>query len=646
MGTSKKEKDMIWNVINKIIAFIRKLLLFFCRFLIYAVKIKKVRTAFYIGVGFLALSFLFYPPLLFGDKYRKAERKLIEELAEARRCPLPWRNIEGLRAFTMVLVSLEHRSFFSLSTWIPLDPRGIIRATINNLLSLEIIEGGSSLQWQIAKLINGGPIRERSVINKLMEVRLSMNLRGVPHDGIITLYSQLLDCGLSDEQGIISCGLALYGKLPEDLSPEEGAALAAMQSSPSVFRNKTDLLNIRVAKGVSWLKEQNVYLDFVKEGNYIAPFGNYPYFRGYQPPSSCYLNDRETWVNFKILTEAYGNAISDLRKRAILKSNDTNISLGGLLLMAKPPYKAVTRIGGMWTDNVPVLCGSILKPLIVEIYIRWLSSEKVNQIQIPVGLCVLDLSLRPYCPQDIGNLSDTYIKISAGIAKSVNSSSIASLLLLPYFIFADNPKNFSKFVRVLTDEEISRYSLWPDRVLGAKIISEILGREIKPSEIPKELSYRTAQLAALRHFKLIVKEYTGFEIRELLSSILGADIKIPPSALAKAYAKLFFPSGNCNPSTTALLLGMQAKDGSLKATVGQAGDYPAKTGTTDYSVIAVIGACASLDNDKNVPLISLIVAADHQGSPIDPLKASLLGEGFISVKNEIEKFGYELNPPQ
>lgn len=608
-------------------------------------RLRWVRVGISAFVGLSLIFFLFLPVLLFGDAYQLAEKKLRLELTEARQCSLQWRENEGLKSFVMILVALEDRGFFSRSTWTTFDLRGVMRAMVKNISSFKVSEGGSSLQWQVSKLIRGSAVRERSFFNKIMEARLALNLRGSSRDDILTIYSKYIDCGLADEQGLVSCSLNLFGKFPEDLSHEEGASLAAMQSAPSLLRNDPERLNARVAKGIEWLKTQNVNITFAEENSQIAHFGNYQYFRGFQPPSACFYSDRENWTSRKIMAEAFGNVLPEIRKKAVIRSNDQNISIGSLTVAARPPFMAINRIG-QWMESTPVAAGSILKPILLELYIKWLGADKTKSIQLPVGLCVLDGSLKPYCPKDIGALSGEHLDLVTAVAKSVNSASVSAVILLPYLIYAESPKRYREFSSILSSDELQKYSLWPDRVLGARILGDILHREINPSELPAELSYRAAQLSSLRRFRIMVREYTGYEIGEYLSSILGAEVKVIPSDIAKAYSRLFFPASDCTASATAELLGMHSADGTLKATIGQTGAFPGKTGTTDYSAIAVIGACITLEDNKKVPVVSVIAATDHRGNSIDPLKASMLGEGFVMVKNEIEGFGYGLGPPK
>ncbi|HXJ20646.1 MAG TPA: PBP1A family penicillin-binding protein, partial [Polyangia bacterium] len=111
------------------------------------------------------------------------------------------------------------------------DYQGILRAAWTNLRARQVVQGGSSITQQVAKLLLVG--HERSLKRKLREALLATRIeRSLTKDQILGIYLNHVYLG-HGSYGVVAAAKAYFGKSLGDLTAAEAAMLAALPKSPS-----------------------------------------------------------------------------------------------------------------------------------------------------------------------------------------------------------------------------------------------------------------------------------------------------------------------------------------------------------------------------------------------------------------------------
>jgi penicillin-binding protein 1A len=125
-------------------------------------------------------------------------------------------------------VAIEDRRFYA---HYGIDPLGIGRALIANILHRGVAQGGSTLTQQLAK--NLFLTQERTITRKLQEALLAIWLeRKFTKTQILELYLNRVYFG-SSAYGIEQASLRYFGKAARQLTVAEAAMLAGLVKSPS-----------------------------------------------------------------------------------------------------------------------------------------------------------------------------------------------------------------------------------------------------------------------------------------------------------------------------------------------------------------------------------------------------------------------------
>ena len=118
------------------------------------------------------------------------------------------------------------------------DPLAVVRATLHNIRSGRVVEGGSTITQQAAKLILDSD--GRSVANKVRETILAVRLeRQLSKAAILAMYLNAAPYG-NRINGIGRASRAYFGVRPHDLTPAQAAFLAALPQRPSAFNPLRD----------------------------------------------------------------------------------------------------------------------------------------------------------------------------------------------------------------------------------------------------------------------------------------------------------------------------------------------------------------------------------------------------------------------
>ena len=125
-------------------------------------------------------------------------------------------------------IAIEDRRFYS---HFGIDPIGIVRAAIANVLHRGVSQGGSTLTQQLAK--NLFLTQERTLQRKLQEAELALWLeRKYSKKTILELYLNRVYFG-SGAYGVEAAAQKYFGKPAKDVTLFEAAMLAGLVKSPS-----------------------------------------------------------------------------------------------------------------------------------------------------------------------------------------------------------------------------------------------------------------------------------------------------------------------------------------------------------------------------------------------------------------------------
>ncbi|MFT4121133.1 transglycosylase domain-containing protein [Bradyrhizobium sp.] len=125
-------------------------------------------------------------------------------------------------------IAIEDRRFYS---HFGIDPIGIFRAAVTNVLHHGVSQGGSTLTQQLAK--NLFLTQERTLQRKLQEAELAIWLeRNHSKNEILELYLNRVYFG-SGAYGVEAAAQRYFGKSAKDVTIAEAAMLAGLVKSPS-----------------------------------------------------------------------------------------------------------------------------------------------------------------------------------------------------------------------------------------------------------------------------------------------------------------------------------------------------------------------------------------------------------------------------
>ncbi|MBD2414447.1 penicillin-binding protein 1A [Nostoc calcicola FACHB-3891] len=113
------------------------------------------------------------------------------------------------------------------------DPQGILRAGLNNLRSQGVVEGGSTITQQLARILFLK--QEQTVWRKLKEIRLAQKIESeLTKDQILERYLNLVYLG-AGAYGVTDASWVYFSKSPDQLSLAEMATIAGLAPAPSLY---------------------------------------------------------------------------------------------------------------------------------------------------------------------------------------------------------------------------------------------------------------------------------------------------------------------------------------------------------------------------------------------------------------------------
>ena len=170
---------------------------------------------------------------------------------------------ETLKAWQMpdklkkAFVAIEDRRFYEHDG---VDYKGVTRALVQNVTSRNLVEGASSINQQLARMVYLN--QERSFWRKLREVRLAQRLnQGLSKDKILERYLNLVYLG-EGTYGVADSAWVYFSKTVDQLSLAEMATLAAMPPAPNKY---SPFVNPDFAQ-----KRRNLVLDRMLDAKFIT----------------------------------------------------------------------------------------------------------------------------------------------------------------------------------------------------------------------------------------------------------------------------------------------------------------------------------------------------------------------------------------
>ena len=201
------------------------------------------------GFGFMIFSVWDLPEVKTLEEYRpnitsrvySDSNRLLAEFFLENRTPVALDDVPDM--MIKALIATEDTRFYQ---HFGIDLRGIIRAIFRNIRARKVMEGGSTLTQQLAKVLFLTP--ERSYTRKLKEMALALRIeQRYTKREILSLYLNQIYFG-SGAYGIEAAAQIYYGKPARDLNLAECALLAGLPRSPrhySPFKSPTSALGRR-----------------------------------------------------------------------------------------------------------------------------------------------------------------------------------------------------------------------------------------------------------------------------------------------------------------------------------------------------------------------------------------------------------------
>jgi penicillin-binding protein 1A len=188
-------------------------------------------------------------------KIRCESGEVIGEFAQEKRIILGLDQIPP--HMIHAIISVEDAHFY---THPGVDVLGILRAALENLKAGRVVQGGSTLTQQLAKLLFLTP--ERSLSRKIKEAILALQIeRRYSKDEILEFYCNQIYMG-HNRYGLEAASLFYFGKHIRDVNLEEAAMLAGIPQWPSIYSPFKDM--------EAAVRRRNHVLDRMAEEGYIS----------------------------------------------------------------------------------------------------------------------------------------------------------------------------------------------------------------------------------------------------------------------------------------------------------------------------------------------------------------------------------------
>jgi penicillin-binding protein 1A len=232
-------------------------------------------------------------------------------------------------------IAIEDRRFYS---HYGIDPLGIARAAVTNLLHRGVSQGGSTLTQQLAK--NLFLTQERTMQRKLQEAELALWLeRKHSKNEILELYLNRVYFG-SGAYGVEAAAQRYFGKSAKNVTLAEAAMLAGLVKSPSRLapNRNPEGAEQRAQVVLSAMADAK----FITEAQAQASIGHPSY--NVKPAGAGTVNYVADWIG-EVLDDLVGQIDQDIRVETTIDPKLQNVAEAAIIdeLAAKSVKFNVTQ---------------------------------------------------------------------------------------------------------------------------------------------------------------------------------------------------------------------------------------------------------------------------------------------------------------
>ncbi|WP_333085339.1 MULTISPECIES: penicillin-binding protein 1A [unclassified Microcoleus] len=186
---------------------------------------------------------------------KAADNTILLQSGPATRDKLKLKEIPEL--LVQAFIAIEDRRFYQHRG---VDYQGIVRSIVSNLIARDLVQGGSTITQQLARVVFLN--QERSIRRKVREALLAQKIeRELSKDQVLERYLNLVYLG-SDAYGVADAALVFFSKTVDKLTLAEMATLAGLPPAPSEY---SPLVNPDIAK-----QRRNIVLQQMQEAKVIT----------------------------------------------------------------------------------------------------------------------------------------------------------------------------------------------------------------------------------------------------------------------------------------------------------------------------------------------------------------------------------------
>ena len=196
---------------------------------------------------------------------RSADGIVLAKYGDIRGKPLMYSQIPT--HLIDAVISTEDRRFFD--HW-GVDIFGIIRANFSNIMAGRLVQGGSTITQQLAKIVFFSP--KRTLKRKIQEVLMAVQLEyRFSKEQIMSIYANRVYMG-KGVYGIDAAARYYFGKYAEHLNLFESAMLAGMLKAPSRYNPANNpILSVKRARQVLLNMENAGFISIHEVKSAIPP---------------------------------------------------------------------------------------------------------------------------------------------------------------------------------------------------------------------------------------------------------------------------------------------------------------------------------------------------------------------------------------
>lgn len=370
-------------------------------------------------------------------------------------------KLEDLPAYTKdAFISIEDKDFYKHNG---INKKRIAKAMLNNLKSMKLKEGASTISQQLIK--NTHLSNEKTFERKLKEIALTKKLeKHFSKEEILESYLNIIFFG-NNCYGIESASKYYFDKGAKDLNLNESCTLAGIIKSPTKY---SPILNYENS-----IKRRNLVLSEMEKDGKISidekiATQSQPITLAVSPQHANKLNsysqasiDEATKIlnipakqiaigGYKIHTYCDENKQSAI-KDALSNNEIDDVACAGIVIDAKT--HGVTAFSGKCNYKIMDLKrqpASCLKPLLVY-------APALNENVISPATQVLDepLKIGNYSPTNVNKNFKGYVSVTDSVKQSIN---IPAIKVLSY-IGIDTGKQYAEKMGIKFDDNDDSYAL-------------------------------------------------------------------------------------------------------------------------------------------------------------------------------------------